>query len=89
MHTQKMVQDKNGTVKDSTVKDSASNNGTNGKVGKNGTFSVLGLGVEIAGLGWGFQFWIGGLGTIRGLSKFNLSMPSLLTFSFALSLPMP
>jgi len=32
-------------------KNGAGNNGTNGKVGKNGTFSMLGLGVWDGGLG--------------------------------------
>jgi len=34
-------------------KNGTSNNGTSGKVGKNGTFSILGFGVGAEGLEWG------------------------------------
>jgi len=45
------------------------NNGTgnNGKVGKNGTFSILGFGVVVGGVEWGFRFGDGGL--CLGLGK--------------------
>jgi len=43
-----LVSGKNGTSNNGT-----GNNGTSGKVGKNGTFSILGFGVGVEGLEWG------------------------------------
>jgi len=37
----------NGTGKSGKGKNAAGNNGTNGKVGKNGTFPILGFGWEV------------------------------------------
>jgi len=48
------VSDKNSTNRNGT-----GSNGTSGKVGKNGTFSLLGF--EVGGLEWGFRFGDGGL----------------------------
>jgi len=67
-----MMFDKNGT----------GNNGTNGNVGINGIFSILGfrmgsLGLRFNGLGLG-----GG-----GFEKLNINVPFLLTFPFLPFLP--
>jgi len=43
-----LVSGKNGTSNNGT-----GNNGTSGKVGKIGTFSILGFGMGVEGLEWG------------------------------------
>jgi len=54
------VSGKSGTAKSGMGKNSkgvnGTSNGTNSKVGKNGTFSLLGFGVGC--LGWGFRFGV-------------------------------
>jgi len=42
----------NCTGRNGTGKYSTGNNGTNGEVGKDGTFSILGFGVVVGGLEW-------------------------------------
>jgi len=47
IHVVNLVSGKNGTGKNVTVKLAhAGNNGTNGKVGRNGAFLILGFGVR-------------------------------------------
>jgi len=45
------------------------NNGTSGKVGKNGTFSILGFGVGVESLEWGGGLWLGFKGSMWVLGK--------------------
>lgn len=56
-------------------------NGTNGKVSRNDTFSILGVGVGLDfydwGLGLGMEIWV------WGLERFNISVPLFLLFPFA------
>jgi len=56
-HTCTMVSSKNGTA----------NNGPNGKVDKNGTFSILRFKLVVVGLEWGFR--LGDWGLSLGLGK--------------------
>jgi len=47
-----MVSGKNGNGKNGNGNNGNGNNGTSGKVGKNGTFSILGFGMGVWVLGW-------------------------------------
>jgi len=66
LHIRKAVSSKTGMVKEAHAgKNGTGNYGTNGKVGKNSTCSILGFGM--GGLGWRFEFGVGGLAKLKSV----------------------